>query len=152
MSISNIFDELDLLQQSSAGGDGHGSGVSLPIGASEVAYVSEASVLLAERVQMKLKQNIGIKIGPSSMEPGKNMQPIMTHIIQSKIDAPKYWKTQSKGSTGLSSSAGIKKKMLGQNKSKAFKSSPKVISKAKRKKQERAENYSSRQTKKLSKK
>jgi len=125
MSISSIFTELDIIRD----GLESSSRSTVPTSATEtqplITYVSEASVLLAERKIEKEKRVAPIKIAQARVAPSSHS---MDQIANTTVDAPTYWKFNGHGK---------------KQKSKAFKAAP-VVSKKNRSKQEKAENYTER--------
>lgn len=125
MSISSIFTELDIIRD---GLELPGSTAPSSTG-NEIqpleTYVSEASVLLAERQVEKEKRVAPICIAQAR---GATSSHSMDHIANTTVDAPTYWKLNGQGK---------------KQKTKAFKSAP-MISKKNRSKLEKAENYTER--------
>jgi len=127
MSISSIFTELDIIRdglESSRSAAPCSSAEDSPVQPVN-AYVSEASVLLAERKVEKEKRVAPINITRAR---GAVSSHSMDQIANTTVDAPTYWKFNGQGK---------------KQKSKAFKAAP-VVSKKNRFKQEKAENYTER--------
>jgi hypothetical protein len=126
MSISSIFNELDIIRDEVKDWTASGALSSKEIASLTDAhnYVSEASILLAERKIMKEKQSAGIVLPARKPIPSSSS---LEHIGNTTVDAPTYWKSSSSG----------------KKKSKAFKAVP-TITKKNKAKQSKAENYASR--------
>ena len=135
MSISSIFNELDIIQSEKAVSS------SLQVGVSEddvvkeqkKTYVSAASILLAEKKKESEEEITGVTLLPS---PKIQSSIYMDQIAYSAVNAPTHWKSKALNSK--------------KAKSKAVKAVSQ--SKKSRMRQEKAENYAFKQSTKQRKK
>ena len=137
MSISSIFAELDVIQEESKAPPAtqlkgiQDATVATSAAASPQRYVSEASILLAEKQNARGKQPPQVTLLSSSRVAHSSS---MDQIAVSDVIAPTYWKSGSSASSS-------------KKKSKAVKAAT-ASTKKLRLKYEKAENYTYRQHKK----
>jgi hypothetical protein len=140
MSISSIFNELDLIQ------NGEAATSYLQVGVSEndvvkeqkETYVSAASILLAEKKKETEEDITGVTLLSS---PKFQSSIYMDQIANSSVNAPTHWKSKASFTSSLNSK---------KAKSKAVKAVSQ--SKKSRMRQEKAENYALKQSTKQRKK
>jgi hypothetical protein len=126
MSISSIFTELDIIRGDDADSSTYGTSANTKTVQSSDKYVSEASILLAERKVAKEKQKVPITV-PKNLA-AHSSSSSMDQIMNTAVDAPTYWKSNLQNK---------------KQKSKAYKSEP-VISKKNRAKLDKAQSYTDR--------